>query len=251
MYHVAINEMMSAQFTFTADDILKYKMLTHKVEMPLTAIKEVRMKANAFLGTLGIQIRYEKNGKIKNLQKIESKASDNTVKPFLEELKNRIPETAQWNDLREQNTTVSTNEFGREVFPLQYLPFGYSGAGLPRGLQIGLIWGIFSLAIFGIPVLLYMIFKKSYMVEADEDYLIIRKMSEKRYRWDEVKNMEFQPVHVTQNSVAKNQLMKYKVILQNGRKRKFIMRDFESKPFMQILADKGFINKQEVEEYFV
>ncbi|MCB9225107.1 MAG: hypothetical protein R2780_01385 [Crocinitomicaceae bacterium] len=224
------------------NDIVYCHLIRRLKEAPVNQITQVIIKNPGLsLGEeIAFRIHYNENGSEKKFPWVQAKNTDAKTQAFLDDLKSRLNPTVIWID--KTDTTV-TDDSGNKVYDLQYLPFGYSGAGLPRAVQIWIY--LICLGILVIPLIyyIYILATGGYRIYTNDQGLTVRKASATTFAWDELEHPEFTRVKVYDgNAFSKNEVLKVKFIGKNGKKKAGVMRYDHALPLLEELGERGIIS---------
>jgi hypothetical protein len=242
---VPLNTAMETTIYLSGSEI-HYKYGFKKMTTSLQSLKEVILKSSKLNGTRIVKINYDNGKKVKQFLRLEGDPSNQGITALLEMLKTEVPHL-KWTD--EGTAKAVTKEGGKSIYDLQVYLVGYAGAGLPRMLQIWIIWGIFSLLIIPLPFFIYILMKKGYRIETDNDFITVRNIREKQYRWSEVHQVNMVNVSVKMYNegiyTQTVQVIRFEMKLSTGKTVKFRMRTLEAQPFIKELVTR----KKLAEEY--
>lgn len=209
--------------------------------------KVIQKKTTMGLGDeSSFRICYVENGVEKKFPWIQVRITAAEFKPFMEDLKGRLGSQVIWEDAREKG---EVDESGAKVYDMQYLPFGYAGAGLGRGVQIWIY--MICLAVLVIPLIYFIIIlaKGGYRIYSNDQGIEIRKMGSKFVRWDDIEQITFQQINVRDQNYQTTQVCKVRLHPKNGRRISWVMRYDFTMPFMRELADRGVIEEEMVGQF--
>lgn len=211
-------------------------------EAPINQIQEVIIKKTS-LGTgeeISFRIVYLENGKEKKFPWIQAKVTSGTTTSFLEDLKSRISDQVVWTDRRQE---VTKDESGNKVYDLQYLPFGYGGAGLSRTLQIWIY--LICLAILVIPLIyyIYLLSTGGYRIYTNDQSLTIRKTGATTFMWNEIDNVDFTRINVIdRDNWSQTEVLKIRITGKDGKSKSGVMRYDHALPLLKELAEREVIS---------
>ena len=229
-------------------DIIYCHLMRRLKETPLNQVSKVLLKKTS-LGSgeeISFRIFFMENGKEKKFPWIQAKISVPTTAEFLDDLKERLPDSVVWEDKREQ---ASTDEEGNKVYDLQYLPFGYAGAGLSRGLQIWIY--MICLAVLVIPLIyyIYLLSSGGYRIYTNEIGITIKKTGAKKFSWEELEDVDITKISVYDpNNYQRTGVMRLKFIGAN-KKVTVVMRYDQALPLLKELDEKGEIASDVLSEF--
>ncbi len=237
----------SLSYTFSFEhDMLSCELFKKVAECRIDQITKVVQK-NTSMGLgeeLSFRIYYLENGKEKKFPWIPVLITSQNGIDFFEELKNRVSPQVIWEDKRVGNTV---DESGGKIFDIQFLPLGYSGSGLSRGVQIWMYLFITFWLIFPLIYLIKVLAIGGYKIYASDNQMELRKFGSKKIAWNDIDDITFQQVTVRdQQNFQSNQVLKIVIYPKNGRKIKFVMRYDFAMPFMKELASHGVIKEEDI-----
>ena len=240
-------ESNSVSYTLGFEDDKLYVEAWRRIkECPVNQVtKVVQKKPSIGMGDeLSFRVYYIENGKEKKFPWVMVLLTSTELQPFFDELKARASSQVVWEDKR-QAASVDTS--GANVYDMQYLPFGYNGAGLSRSLQIwmhAIIFGLLILPLFYyIPILV----KKGYRLYVSDAGLEIRKFGSQKYAWEEIEAVAVQKVNVRdRQSRSTTQGSRIDVTPKSGKEISFVMRNDISIPFMKELVNHGVLDQEKV-----
>lgn len=218
----------------------------NKHEVPFIDLKEVIVKKTPMSAGDEISIRlvYIKDGSDKKTGWVQAKVADADTREFVADLKSRIPDTVIWTDKRE---AAKTNEAGQKVYDLQFLPFGYAGAGLPRAGQIWIYLICTAVLILPLIYFIYLLAKGGYRIYTDDNGLTIRKTGDTRFSWNDIKGVEVTRVKVVdqQNFTSADVL---KLHFKGAKNKSVVMRYAQAAPLLKELGQRGVMSQDLVDE---
>lgn len=184
-----------------------------------------------------IRIYFTDQGREKKFPWVPFKVISEGSKEFLDDLRSRLSPLAVWEDRRDE---LSIQKNGQKVYDLQYILFGYTGAGLPRSFQLWLY--LVGLGVLVLPLIYYgyIIAKGGYRIYIADEALTLRKFRSFLYRWDDLK-VEFRQVNVVQDYVVSTSILKV-VLIGSGRKKKVLMRYDHALPLIKELVSRGVVD---------
>ena len=155
-------ESNSVSYTLGFEDDKLYIEAWRRIkECPVNQITKVVQKKQSFgMGDeLSFRIFYMENGKEKKFPWVMVLFTSADLEPFFDELKVRSSSQVVWEDKR-QGATI--DDSGAKVYDMQFLPFGYNGAGLSRSVQLWMY--LITLGILIIPLFYFIpvLVKKGY-----------------------------------------------------------------------------------------
>ncbi|MBD3636834.1 MAG: hypothetical protein HUJ25_05775 [Crocinitomicaceae bacterium] len=218
-------------------------------ETPLTQVTKVAIKKTPMgLGDeISFRIHFSENGKEMKFPWIQAKVTSPSTGDFLNDLKQRVPATVIWEDKRETSTAV--DDEGRNVYDLQYLPFGYAGAGLARSVQLWLY--LICLAVLVIPLFfyIYILATGGYRIYTNNEGITFKKLRSKFFAWNELEDIAFTRINVfDQNSFSQTGVLKA-VFIGKGKKSKVVMRYDHALPLLKELAERDVISKDYLDQF--
>ncbi|UKN01246.1 hypothetical protein K6119_16075 [Paracrocinitomix mangrovi] len=218
-------------------------------ECPLNQVTKVSIKKTP-MGAgdeISFRIFFVENGKEKKFPWIQAKVTNPVTAEFLDDLQSRIPQTATWEDKRNSSATV--DESGRNVYDLQYLPFGYAGAGLGRGLQIWIY--LICLAVLVIPLIyyIYLLATGGYRIYTNDQGITIKKTGSTYFSWDELENVDFTRINVIdRQNYSQTEVLKA-VFKGKGKKASVVMRYDHALPLLKELAAQDIISEEYLSQF--
>jgi hypothetical protein len=235
---------MSYDFGFEGD-IIYCHLIRRIKECRLDQItKVVQKKPSIGLGEeISFRIYFTENGKEKKFPWVQGLIMNPSTKEFLEDLKSRLPVHVAWED---QRAAADQTEAGQAVYDLQYLPFGYAGAGLSRSLQIWIY--LICLAVLVIPLIynIYLLTSGGYRIYVGDKSLTIRKAGKTVIPFDDIEKVDMQQIEVRSANYSSSQLMKIWFQQKSGKRKKVIMRYDQCSAMFKDLGAKGVMSEEEV-----
>jgi len=215
-------------------------------ECPLNQVsKVVQKKQSIGLGDeLSFRIYYIENGKEKKFPWVMVLLTSTELQPFFDELKSRTSSQVVWEDKRQ---AASVDASGAKVYDMQFLLFGYNGAGLSRSLQLWMF--VIALGILIIPLFYFIpiLVKGGYRLYVSDSGLEIRKFGSQKYTWEEIEAVDVQKVNVRdRQSRSTTQVSRIEVTPKSGKKISFVMRNDIGIPFMKELVEHGVLDAEKV-----
>lgn len=230
-------------------DIIYCHLMRRLKETPVSQITKVTIK-KATLGSgeeISFRVIFTENGKEKKFPWIQAKVTTPTTRAFLDDLKSRINGNAAWEDKRESG---SVDEAGNNVYDLQYLPIGYAGAGLSRGVQIWIY--LICLAVLIIPLIyfIYLLATGGYRIYTNDQGITIKKTGATTFTWDELEKVDFTRVNVVDtNNYSKTGVLRAKFTGSNNKAVSVVMRYDHALPLLKELADRGEISEEVLNQF--
>ena len=225
-------------------DVLYIEAWRRIKECPVNQISRVVQKKQSIgLGDeLSFRIYYLENGKEKKFPWVMVLLTSSELQPFFDELKARAGSQVVWEDKRQ---AASVDASGANVYDMQFLPFGYNGAGLGRGLQLWMFTitlGILIVPLFYfIPILL----KGGYRLYVSDSGLEIRRFGSQKYSWEEIEAVDVQEVNVRdRQSRSTTQVTRIELTPRTGKNTSFVMRNDIGIPFMKELVEHGVLDAE-------
>jgi hypothetical protein len=240
-------ESNSVSYTLGFEDDKVYCEAWRRIkECPVNQVTKVIQKKQS-IGTgdeLSFRIYYVENGSEKKFPWIPVLLTSTELHPFFDELKARTGSQVVWEDKRQ---AASVDVSGAKVYDMQYLLFGYNGAGLSRSLQLWMytiLLGILILPLFYfIPILV----KGGYRLYVSDSGLEIRKFGSRKYTWEEIEDVAIQQVNVRdRQSHSTTQVSRITVTPKSGKGTSFVMRNDVGIPFMKELVKHGVLDEEKV-----
>lgn len=237
----------SVSYTFGFEDDKLYCEAWRRIkECPLNQItKVVQKKPSIGMGDeLSFRIYYLDNGAEKKFPWVMVLLTAAELQPFFAELKARTSSQVIWEDKRE---AAKVDASGAKSYDMQYLPFGYNGAGLNRSLQLWMytiILGIMVIPLFYyIPILI----KGGFRLYVSDSGLEVRKFSSRKFSWEEVENVSVQRVNVRdRQSYSTTQVSKITVTPKSEKEISFVLRNDVGIPFTKELVAHGVLDEDKV-----
>jgi hypothetical protein len=201
---------------------------------------------------VSFKLFYQDQGKSKSFPSIDAKLGSPITKEFLEELKSRLPSTAEWEDKTKSKAAAQKDEQGRACYDLQYFLFGYYGAGLPRTVQIVLGLVFFFPLIFPFVYMVYLLGAGGYRIYTGESGLEVKKMTSKKIAWHELENVEFQKVGVVDiRHFTKTNVVNVYITSVGRKKIKAVMRFDHATQLMKELFKRKVITQDVLDSFSV
>lgn len=196
---------------------------------------------------MSFRIYFMENGKEQSFPWVQAFVNKSSTKECLEYMKSAFPATVLWTDKREEK---STDTSGRKIYDLQILPFGYAGAGLPRGLQLWLYLIFLSVLIIPLFYYVYVLVTGGFRVYTNDTGVEVKKAGSKKFTWSEIEKVDLTNVNVIDsNNYSKSQVMKMTVLAKSGMKSKFVMRYDHAVPLLKEMAEIGLVSEELVAKY--
>ena len=210
-------------------------------------VKVVKKKTSLGAGDdISFRIYYLENGKEKKFPWIQTSIIDANTKAFFEDLKGRCGSHVIWED---RLSGANTAEDGSKVYDLQFLPFGYGGAGLTRGTQLWIYTICFAALIFPLIYFIKILATGGYKVYTDESGMEVRKFSSKKYTWESIQNMQVTNINVhNRENHTTTKVMRIDFIV-NGKKKKLVMRHDHAVPLLKELVDHDIVSEDLVKDF--
>lgn len=221
--------------------ILKFGLIKRTTTIPLSSIEKVEI-SKQFGGKVKVIITHSKDGNIKKCLPIIMDAINQNAKDFLVHLKKTGSHIQFENHFsKNTNNTKTTFKLSSKFFGKYFSRFA-----------LFLFWGFLSLTLFGLPIFLYLILTNAYTLRIDETGITIKKVMKKIISWNELANVEFSLLNVTQKaygaSIGKFQWGTFKFTDQNKKTYRCSMQIFEAIELAQILANKNLIPKSHLQD---
>ena len=166
------------------------------------------------------------------------------LQPFFDELKARTSSQVVWEDKRQ---AASVDASGAKVYDMQFLLFGYNGAGLSRSLQLWMF--VIAMGVLIIPLFYFIpiLVKGGYRLYVSDSGLEIRKFGSQKYTWEEIEAVDVQKVNVRdRQSRSTTQVSRIEVTPKSGKSISFVMRNDIGIPFMKELVEHGVLDAEKV-----
>ncbi len=238
---------MTYEFGFEGD-VLYCHLIRRMKECRLDQItKVVQKKPSIGMGEeISFRIYFIENGKEKKFPWVQAMIINPSTKEFLEDLKSRLPSHVMWEDKREE---TSKSDDGRLVYDLQYLPFGYAGAGLNRPLQIWIYMICFAVFIIPLIYYIYVLASGGYRIYLSDSSVTIRKAGATTYQFDDLDEVNLTRINVvSQDSWTETEVLRVVFDSKSGRRKKVVMRYDHAAPMLKELAAKGVISEDVVKD---
>lgn len=218
-------------------------------EAPLNQITKVVIKKTSMGSGDEISFRfyYRENGKDKKFPWIAMLITHPTTKEFLDDFKERLNSTVIWEDKRESGTV---DESGSKVYDLQYLPFGYGGAGLSRGMQIWIY--LICLAALVIPLIYFIkiLATGGYRVYVADGGLTVKKFGSTFYTWEELEDVQMTRVKVVDgDNYSETQVLKVTFKSSTIKDKTVVMRYDHAVPMLKELAEREEVPAEYLEQF--
>ena len=228
------------------DDKLYIEAWRRLKECPVNQITKIVQKKQSFgMGDeLSFRIFYMENGKEKKFPWVMVLFTSTELKPFFDELKVRAGSQVVWEDKRQD---VSLDASGAKMYDMQFLPFGYNGAGLGWTIQLWLY--LIGLGVLIIPLFYFIpvLVKGGYRLYVTDSELEIRKFSSRKFSWEEIEAVAVQKVNVRdRQSFSTTQVSRIELTPKEGKKISFVMRNDNGIPFMKELVKQGVLDPEMV-----
>ncbi|MBU0489735.1 MAG: hypothetical protein KKD31_17470 [Bacteroidetes bacterium] len=243
-FELPVGNVFNVTYTLTADEKLTEAIMRKKTEIKLSDIRKIMVKNSGTMGTQVLRITYfdQKKQKEKKLMRLEAPPGHPDMEEFIALLKERFPDPAVWDSSKIKDFT----EGNRKAYDMQVTMMGYAGSGLPRKGQIWIIYGIFSIFILPLPLLIYVLATKCFRVYTDQEGVEIRKYSSWRLGWDEITDVKVRPIKVRMYNegiyIDSTLILRIRVYSRSGKSKKFKMRLLEGKPLLHELHEKGLVS---------
>jgi hypothetical protein len=196
---------------------------------------------------MSFRIFFMENGKEQNFPWVQALVNKQSTKDCIEHMKAVFPSTTLWTDKREESNTDAS---GRKMHDMQFLPLGYAGAGLPRGLQLWIYMLGLGVLIFPLIYIAKVLATGGYRVYSDTNGIEIKKFGSKKWAWNEIQNVDLTNINVIdQNNYSKSQVLKMVVTSKSGSKSKFVMRFDHAVPLMREMAEHGLVSAELIAKF--
>lgn len=218
-------------------------------ECHLDQVTKVVQKQTSLGGGDEISFRIfftDNNGKEQKFPWIQARVTSPATKECLEHMRAVFPSNTEWTDQRNEKMTDAA---GRTVYDMQYLLFGYAGAGLSRGAQLWIY--MICLAVLVIPLFYfgYILITGGYRVYTNSDEIELKKVRSKKFAWGDLAKVNLTNVDVIQNYANSTHVMKMELVTKTGKKSRFVMRYNHAVPLLKEMAEHGLVSEQLVEQY--
>ncbi|HSY76586.1 MAG TPA: hypothetical protein VK890_07005 [Bacteroidia bacterium] len=240
---------------FTDDKQLYTKVLFVKKTVPLNDVSSIILKEAALSDKLQLNIKINKNGKESLFQVVQFDRTDDNGKKFLEELKLKVPSPLVWTNKTEDAEVATQGIGGKRTYPIQFWMFiTKTMAGMSRGMQITMNYGLFCLLIIPIPLFIYVIAAGCYRITTTDDGITIKKLFGSFFSWNDVDRIEVvrYNIVITSYGVKSNEafLLACTLYSSGGKTKKFIIRTKEGKAFVHDMVERKKMSA-EVEKIFI
>lgn len=228
------------------DDKLYIEAWRRIKDCPVNQITRVVQKKPSFgMGDeLRFRIYYMENGREKKFPWVMVLLTSDELPAFFDELKLRANSLVVWEDKRQEATI---DDSGAKVYDMQFLPFGYNGAGLSRSLQLWMYLITLGILIFPLFYFVPVLVKKGYRLYVSDSELEIRKFGSRKFSWEEIASVAVQKVNVRdRQSFSTTQVSRIEITPKLGKKISFVMRNDNGIPFMNELVKHGVLDAEMV-----
>lgn len=242
-YQLPVSKTMRFAFEITDGKTLSQKVGRRITSCNISDIKSIVLKDSKAFGTQVLKIRYYDpiKGKERKFMRLEGAPEDVDLNRFIADLKELIPSVDVW----DQTKAKSFKKGDKNVYDMQVTMWGYTGVGLPRKVQIWVIFGTFSLLLIPIPLLIYVLINKCFQVETDDKSIILRKYKSRFFYWSDLQKVDLTRANVRIRNegvgVDEHLILRFKVHTNAGKRVKFKMRMLEGKPFLKELVQHQLI----------
>lgn len=212
-------------------------------------VTKVIQKHTTFGGgdELSFRIYFIENGSEKSFPWIQARVNSENTKACLEYMRQVFPSTVEWKDQRSESKTDSS---GRNQYDMQFLPLGYAGAGLPRGLQLWIYMLGLGVLIFPLIYIAKVLATGGYRVYTNDSGIEIKKFGSNFTEWNNIEKVDLTNVKVVdQNSFSSNHVMRFIITQKTGRRSKFIMRLDQAVPLLKEMESHGLVSEELVKKY--
>lgn len=242
-YQLPVGKTMRFKFTITNGETLSQKIGRKVTTCNLSDIQSIMLKDSKTMGTQVVKIKYfdPNKGKVRKFMRLEGTPDDGDLNRFIADLKELIPSPDVW----DQSKKKSFKKGDKNVYDMQVTMGGYAGVGLPRKVQIWIIYGIFSLLILPIPLLIYVLTNNCFQVETDDKSITVRKYKNHFFYWTDIEKVNITRVKVRMRNegIASEELILLFIIYpKNSRRKKFKMRLLEGRPLMKDMLAHNVLN---------
>lgn len=220
------NGPLVATFRIEDDGKVLFSAATGKHEFNLEDLQAVKLSKYALGGgKVNLKISYNKDGKTKKIPPQTFDPNDPQAAALIRFFREQSPNPEVFTDERYGNDNLEDTGKLREYNMHPKMPGTYAGAGLGRTLLI-VLW--FGLPVITLPIMIYALAAKRYMVQTDANGLTIRKLfGTTEIGWGQADRMELTRIRVNDKSggvtTDVSYLMKYEVWKKNGGKTTFLM----------------------------
>jgi hypothetical protein len=230
------------------NDLLYCEMVRRLKDCRIDQVTRV-VKKKTSLGAgddISFRIFYSDNGKEKKFPWVQASLIDANTKAFFDDLKERCNDQVIWEDKLVDSTKTAD---GGHVYDLQYLPFGYGGAGLSRGVQLWIYMICLAVLIFPLIYFIIILVKGGYRVYTDDYGFEIRRFSGRKFSWNELTNVSVTNINVRDaESNSTTKIMR--IDLQTGNKnQKLVMRHDHAVPLLKELVQREKVNQELIKNF--
>ena len=210
-------------------------------------VKVTKKKTSLGAGDeVSFRIYFVENGKEKKFPWIQANIADVNTKSFFEDLKGRLGTHVLWEDrTKVKNQGVE----GMMSYDLQYLPFGYGGAGLSRAIQIWIYTICLGLLILPLFYYIPVLIKGGYRIYTDDSGLEVRKFGSKKFAWNSIKEVRLTYVKIKDmknHSTTKVMKINFSVESKNH---KLVMRYDSAVPLLKEMHERDIIGEELIKDF--
>ena len=246
-----VYQLSSSSITYTLgfeNDSVYCEMIRRLKECPVNqVVKVVKKKTSLGAGDeISFRIFYTENGKEKKFPWVQASLIDGNTKAFLDDLKARTGDHVIWED---RIAGSNEAEGGGKVYDLQFLLFGYAGAGLSRSVQLWLYLLTLAVLIFPLIFFIKILAFGGYRIYTNESGMEVRKFSSKKYSWNSIKNMQVTNVNVKDretNAVTRVMRLDFQ---GNGIKDSVVMRHDHAVPLLKELVEHEIVAEELIKDF--
>jgi hypothetical protein len=232
-----------------SDGSVSVSMIRKLKECRYDQVTKVIQKHTTFGGgdELSFRIFFMENGTEKTFPWVQARVNSENTKACLEFMKQVFPATVEWTD---QRTESKTDASGRKQYDMQFLPLGYAGAGLPRGLQLWIYMIGLGVLIFPLIYIAKVLATGGYRVYTNNSRIEIKKFGSHQIEWNNVDKIDLTNVKVVdQNNYSSNHVMRFQVSEKSGKRSKFVMRLDHAVPLLKEMAEHQVVSEELIKKY--
>lgn len=196
---------------------------------------------------ISFRIYFNENGKEQKFPWVQALVTASSTKECLDYMKQNLPASVIWIDERELKQNAAD---GRKVFDLQFLPFGYAGAGLPRGVQLWIY--LIALAVLIVPLILIgkILATGGYRIYCDDHGIELKKLGSKRFSWSDIAHINLTHVTVVnQDNTGSGRVLKMTLQTKTGGNANWVMRYDHAIPLMKIMSEHQLISEETLKKF--
>lgn len=227
-----------------ADGLVSVSMIRKLKECRYDQVVKIVQKHTTFGGgdEMSFRIYFMEDGKEKSFPWVQANVNADSTKACIMHMKLVFPQTVQWIDQRQERKMASD---GRSQYDLQFLPLGYAGAGLPRGLQLWIYLFGLGILIFPLVYIVKVLATGGYRVYTDVTGVEIKKFFSKKWSWENIAGVDLTNVRVVDsNNYSASQVMRMKISGRDGKKSKFVMWYDHAIPLLKEMAKHNLVSEE-------